>query len=144
MLIRTSLGINCVDGRAGDGMTIIFEGSSVALGLAVIVANGVPITVGIVVGSKLAAGLGLGDGFTGKTGAFLTETLVPFPQTNFFPDLMQEYFTPETVDVDPSLVHAVPVFTAASAGLVAIEFARPIAITTAMVSFFISLGYGKY
>jgi hypothetical protein len=108
------------------------------------VANVVPIGFGAVVDSDVTAGLGLGDAFTGKTEAFLSETLVPFPQTNFFPDLMQEYFTPATVEVDPTWVHAVPVFTAASAVLVAIEFARPIAITTAMVSFFISLDYAKY
>ena len=95
-------------------------------------------------GSGVSIGLGLGDDFTGEAGTFLTVTLIPFPHTNFFPDLMQEYLTPATVEVDPSLVHAVPVFTAASAVLDAIIFARPIAITAVTVSLFISLDYGKY
>jgi hypothetical protein len=38
------------------------------------------------------------------------ESRTPLFQTNFFPDLMQEYFFPANIEVDPAFVQLAPAF----------------------------------
>jgi hypothetical protein len=70
---------------------------------------GVGVTVGVGVGITSGVGEGVGVGLT--TGTIFT----PLFHTNFFPDLMQVYFTPLVVDVAPNLLQLCPLFTAADA-----------------------------
>jgi 3-polyprenyl-4-hydroxybenzoate decarboxylase len=45
------------------------------------------------------------------------DTFLPLFQTNFFPDLMQVYFTPEAVAFELIFVQAEPALTAPAAGV---------------------------
>ena len=69
------------------------------MGVGVGEADGVGITSGVAVGVGLTTGT----------------TFTPLFHTNFFPDLMQVYFTPFVVDVAPNLLQLCPLFTAADA-----------------------------
>ena len=70
-----------------------------------------------------ATGVGVGDdvgvtsGVGEDVGVGLTTgtTFTPLFHTNFFPDLMQVYFTPFVVDVLPNFLQLCPLFTAAKA-----------------------------
>ena len=70
--------------------------------------------VGVGVGVGVAVGVGVGVGVAVATGVGLTTT-TPLFHTSFLPLLMQVYFFPETVDVEPSFEHADPALTAACA-----------------------------
>ena len=76
--------------------------------LLVVVGVGVGVAVGVAVG----VGVGVGVGVAVATGVGLTTT-TPLFHTSFFPLLIQVYFFPETVDVEPSFEHVAPALTAA-------------------------------
>ena len=69
-------------------------GAGVGVGVGVVVAEGVGVAVGELLG-------------------FGAATRTPLFHTSFFPLLMQVYFFPETVDVEPSFEHVAPALTAA-------------------------------
>jgi hypothetical protein len=65
-----------------------------------------------------AVGVGVGDGFIvgvalGELLGFAAVTTTPLSHTNFLPLLIQVYFFPETVEVEPNLEQADPALTAA-------------------------------
>ena len=68
---------------------------------------------GAIVGVGATSGIGVGEGV--DVGFTTGTTFTPLFQTNFFPDLMQVYFTPLVVDVAPTLLQLCPLFTAAKA-----------------------------
>ena len=75
-----------------------------------------PVTVGVGVGVGVGVAVGVGvdvgvaDGVAAGVG--LTTT-TPLFHTSFFPLLIQVYFIPETVDVEPNFEQADPALTAA-------------------------------
>ena len=70
---------------------------------------GVGVTSGVGVGEGVGVGVGVGVGFTTGT------TFTPLFHTNFFPELIQVYFNPLLIEVDPTLLQLCPLFTAAKA-----------------------------
>ena len=68
---------------------------------------------GAIVGVGATSGIGVGEGV--DVGFTTGTAFTPLFQTNFFPDLMQVYFTPLLVDVAPTLLQLCPLFIAAKA-----------------------------
>ena len=66
--------------------------------------------VGVGVGVGVAEGIGVA---LGELLGFGAATATPLSQTSFLPLLIQVYFFPDTVEVEPSFEHADPAFTAA-------------------------------
>jgi len=62
--------------------------------------------VEVAVGVDVGAGVVVGVAFFAAT---------PLFQVNFLPDLVQVYFFPEAIEVDPALLHGFPAFTAPNA-----------------------------
>ena len=72
--------------------------------------------VGVAVGVGVGVAVGVGDGVgvaLGELLGFGAATTTPLFHTNFLPLLIQVYFFPETVDVEPSFEQADPALTAA-------------------------------
>ena len=70
--------------------------------------TGAGVDVGVGVGVAEGVGVALGELL-----GFGAATTIPLFHTNFLPLLMQVYFFPETVEVEPSFEHADPALTAA-------------------------------
>jgi hypothetical protein len=68
--------------------------------------------VGLGVGVAVALGELVGE-LIGELLGFGAATTTPLSHTNFLPLLIQVYFFPETVDVEPIFEHADPALTAA-------------------------------
>lgn len=68
--------------------------------------------MGVSVGVGVALGVGVGVAL-GELLGFGTATATPLSQTSFLPLLIQVYFFPETVEVEPSFEQADPALTAA-------------------------------
>jgi hypothetical protein len=72
-------------------------------------------SITIVVGVTTGAGSGVTTGAGVAAGVGLAATFTPLFQTNFFPDFMQVYLIPFTVEVEFSFGQASPGLTAALA-----------------------------
>ncbi len=71
--------------------------------------------VGAIVGVGVTSGVGVGEGVGVGVGFTTGTTFTLLFHTNFFPDLMQVYFKPLLIEVDPTLLQLCPLFTAAKA-----------------------------
>jgi hypothetical protein len=112
VLKRFNFGINCAtEDAVGEGVRIIFEVSMVAYGLGEVDGDGVLVGLAVAVGVGIALASGLGLPLTLGFAEFLATTFTPLLQTNFLPDLTQVYWYPETVEVNPILLHMEPGLT---------------------------------